>query len=277
MTKTKTINQTMTNFKQKNINDLSNQDWLNILHQCANNADETALHYFSQSTVNVIQKADNSPVTLADRTIETNIRQYFAANFPDVGIIGEEYELTNTAADIKLIIDPIDATSNFICGIPIFACLLAIEKNKQIIAAVVSNGATKERWAAALNNGATYNNTPIAVSKIDTIANAQAFYGSLFGREARGNQQQLLNLLSFTKRQRGIGDFLMHMWVASGYGEFAIDFGLQPWDLAPLGLIVTEAGGTITAVNGDPFDIYEGSILTSNGLFHSDLITKYNS
>ena len=62
----------------------------------------------------------------------------------------------------------------------------------------------------------------------------------------------------------------MHMWVANGYGEFGIDFGLKAWDLAPLGIIVEEAGGTITAVNGDPFDIYEGTILSSNGQFHQE-------
>ena len=147
--------------------------------------------------------------------------------------MGEEYELSQETATIKLIIDPIDATSNFVCGIPIFACLLAIEKNKEIIAGVVSNGVSKERWVASLNGGSFYNEQPIQVSSVRAIAESQAFFGSLYGREARGNVTQLQRLLSKTRRQRGIGDFLMHMWVANGYGEFGIDFGLKPWDLAP--------------------------------------------
>ena len=131
---------------------------------------------------------------------------------------------------------------------------------------MVSNPITNERWVTSVGNGATYNDKPIHVSSIDSLSDSQAFYGRLFGREARGNSEQLIKLLSHTKRQRGIGDFLMHMWVANGYGEFGIDFKLQPWDLAPLGIIVEEAGGKVTSASGDSFDIYEGSILSSNGI-----------
>ena len=103
-----------------------------------------------------------------------------------------------------------------------------------------------------------------------------AFYGSLYGREARGDLNRLLALLEVTKRQRGIGDFMMHCWVAQGFGEVAIDFGLNPWDIAPSSILVEEAGGIVTAVNGQAFNIYEGSILSSNGQMHQTFVELYN-
>ena len=260
-----------------NVNhDITATDWLTILDQCADEADKIAKHYYESSTVKVIEKSDKSPVTEADQKIEDVIRQSICNQFPDIGVIGEEFPDKNKDSAIKLIVDPIDGTSNFIRGIPIFGTLLAIEKDNTIITGVISNGISKERWAAAKGNGATYNGTKIQVSAIDTIEESQAFFGSLYGREARGDFEKLTQLLSKTKRQRGIGDFLMHMWVAMGYGEFGIDFGLQPWDIAPIGIIVEEAGGIVTAVDGKPFNIYEGSILTSNGQFHETLLQNYN-
>ncbi len=255
--------------------DITATDWLTILEQCADEADKIAKHYYESSTVKVTEKSDQSPVTEADQKIEDVIRQSICNQFPDIGVIGEEFPDKNQESAIKLIVDPIDGTSNFIRGIPIFGTLLAIEKDKTVIAGVISNGIRKERWMAAQGKGATYNGAPIQVSKIDTIENSQAFYGSLYGREARGDFEKLTQLLSKTKRQRGIGDFMVHMWVAMGFGEFGIDFGLQPWDIAPIGIIIEEAGGTITAVDGTPFDINEGTILTSNGKFHDVLVSNY--
>jgi len=256
---------------------LSPTDWLTILNECANEADTIASHYYQQHAIAVQTKSDNSPVTEADQKIEQVIRALFCNRYPDLGVVGEEFPDTNPHAAVKLIVDPIDGTSNFIRRIPIFGALLAIEVNQDIVAGVVSNGILKDRWFAAKGHGAYYNANPIRVSSVDSITEAQAFYGSLYGREARGNTAQLQQLLSHTKRQRGIGDFMMHTWVANGFGEFGIDFGLQPWDIAPLGILVEEAGGTVTAVDGSPFNCYEGSILTSNGLVHNDIVRLYNT
>ena len=264
--------------KTKNITNPQKTDleWLNLLIECANEADNVARFYFQKKSLSVKEKTDKTPVTEADTEIEKIIRKH-VANIPNLGIYGEEFEKCDIKTPLKLIVDPIDGTSNFIRGIPIVGTLLAIEKDNHIIAGVVSNGIQKERWHAAKNQGAFFNNNPISVSKIDSISESQAFYGSLYGQEARGKLPILLNLLSQTKRQRGIGDFLIHTWVANGYGEIGIDFNLQPWDIAPLGLLVTEAGGTISQVNGNPFNIYEGSILSSNGRFHDDIVTLLNS
>jgi histidinol-phosphatase len=251
-------------------------EWLAFLNKCADISGPIALSYFNRSTT-AQQKSDKSIVTEGDLEIERQVRRFIEVETPKLSVIGEEFGEDNLDAPVKLIIDPIDATSNFARQIPIFATLLAIECQKTIIAAVVFNPATQEKWEAAVGHGAYLNQHQLNVSTITDIHNAQAFHGGLYGREARGDLNALLALLKPTHRQRGLGDFLMHMYVAQGVGEFAIDFGLKPWDLAPLGLIVKEAGGRVTSVDGSTFSHYEGSILTSNGYFHDQLVSLYGS
>jgi histidinol-phosphatase len=255
-------------------------EWLVFLNHCADIAGPIALHYFNTS-LRLTKKPDQSIVTQGDLDIETAIRAHIEKEVPGIDILGEEFGGGTTESPgglpVRLIIDPIDATSNFYRKIPIFATLLAIEVNQKIVAGVVYNPATDERWTAAKGQGATLNGSKITVSKVNDITESQAFHGGLFGREARGELDQLLAVLKLTKRQRGLGDFLIHMYVAQGVGEFAIDFRLKPWDLAPLGIIIEEAGGKVTTVTGDPFSPYTGSILASNGQFHDQLIQLYNS
>jgi histidinol-phosphatase len=254
---------------------LSHEQWLELLVQLADEADVVSRHYFESVSLKVMHKDDKTPVSEADIEIERIVRKSLLSRFPQLGVIGEEFESCEASLPYKLIIDPIDGTSNFIRNIPIFGTLMAIEKHGKIIAGLVSNGFTRERWSASKGSGAFYNGKAIRVSTIETIEKSQGFYGSLFGNEARGDFHKLTHLLSKTKRQRGIGDFLMHMWVANGYGEFGIDFGLKPWDIAPLGIIVQEAGGHVTQVDGSEFSIYTGSILTSNNLFHDQIVLNY--
>ena len=257
-----------------NLRDISPTEWLSFLHELADQAKDVALHYF-ESTLEVDFKNDRSPVTKGDLEIERFIREQVTLRYPTLDILGEEHGQCPEDAACKLIIDPIDATSNFMRHIPFFATLLAIEIDSKIVAAVVAQHATGDRWSASLNGGAFKNGESIAVSKVDTIEDSQAFHGGLFGREARGDFESLMRLLKNTRRQRGIGDYLAHTLVAEGCGEFAIDFGLAPWDIAPLGLIITEAGGTVTQVNGETFDPYKGSILSSNSVLHNDLLSLY--
>ncbi len=256
---------------------VSPTEWVTVLEECASEADSIASYYFSKRDLDVDIKSDNSPVTQADQEIEKVIRNHLLAKHPNMGVIGEEFSDIQGDGQVRLYVDPIDGTSNFIRRIPIVGTLLAIEVNQKIVASVVSNGITKDRWKAAKGNGAFHNGQKIQVSSIADLNDSQAFYGSLFGREARGDFTKLTHMLSHSKRQRGIGDFLTHLWVAQGFGEFGIDFGLQPWDIAPLGLIVEEAGGQVTAVDGSSFNVHEGSVLSSNGLFHDRLVEIYNT
>ena len=260
----------------KKITDVTPAEWLLLLSQLSDIADPLALHFFNKASLKVEQKDNMTPVSEGDLAIEKEVRRVLNQTYPDLPVLGEEFDSCPEDSRYKLIIDPIDATSNFIRGIPIFATLLAVEIDEDIVAGLVSAPATKDRWAASRGNGATHNGKAIHVTKVDSLAESQAFYGGLFGKEARGNTEQLLHLLSQTKRQRGIGDYYAHLLVAMGAGEFAIDFGLAPWDLAPLGIIAEEAGGTVTQVNGKPFSPYTQSILVSNGWVHEAVLNAYN-
>ena len=257
-------------------------EWLSFLHDCADAADDLCKHYFNKAHLKVDQKSNQTPVTEADLAIEKEIRRISAATFPDLLIYAEEFGQCPDDAPQKLIIDPIDGTQNFVRGIPFVGTLLAIEENGEIVAGIASQAMTFERWSAAKGHGSYHVNPhldapkKIQVSPISDISQSQVFHSSIFGSEAKGSTTEtFIKLLSKTKRQRGFGDYFAHVYVAQGVGEFAFDYNLKPWDIAPLKLIVEEAGGKYTDVNGTS-SIYTGTIISSNNQFHDEIINTLN-
>jgi histidinol-phosphatase len=251
---------------------------LSKLHQLADEADKIARHYFGQSKLDVQEKSDQSPVSQADLDIETMIRKQSTSLFPNLAILGEEFGACDPSAPLKLIIDPIDGTRNFVRGLPWFATLLAVEENGVITAGLVSSPITQERWWAQKNNGAFMSSAFVShkrlnVSSISEWNEAQVFHGSLYGSEAALTPPSLLKVLSLSARQRGVGDYLAHMLVAMGCGECALDFGLKAWDIAPLKIIGEEAGGTVTNADGG-FSLYTPSLISTNGHFHAQILEE---
>ncbi len=246
--------------------------WLKFLHNITQKTDEIALKYFNASDLKVEIKPDHTPVSQGDQEIEDFIRLCVAKEHPELSILGEEYGETKTNSNLRLIIDPIDGTKNFIAGIPFFATLLAIEEDHDIIAGLVSAPATGDKWWAMKGKGAYHNDRQIHVSKVNALEKSLAFHGSLFGTEASKQAEPMLKLLSKTYRQRGFGDYYQHMLVAMGKGEFCADFNLKPWDIAPLRIILSEAGGICTDSNGEP-TIYGENAISSNGLLHEDVLS----
>ncbi|HXZ85896.1 MAG TPA: inositol monophosphatase family protein, partial [Myxococcota bacterium] len=171
----------------------------------------------------------------------------------------------------RLIVDPIDATKNFVRGIPIFGTLLALELGGEIAAGLVSAPALHTRWSAARGCGAFENGRRIRVSGVRELADAMLFHGSLTGDEVGGSQPQVLALARATARQRGFGDFYQHALVAAGCGEIAFDPGLKPWDVAPFFVLVEEAGGRITGVKGER-SLDARIFVTSNGWLHAEAL-----
>ena len=245
--------------------------WIPFLETISNKADEIAMHYFNHASLDVEIKDNMTPVSAGDLAIENEIRSLVKKEHPELSIVGEEYGETVSDSNIKLIIDPIDGTKNFIRGLPFFGSLFAIEDNGTVIAGLVSAPALNDRWWAEKGSGSFYNGSQINVSTINTLDKANGLHGSLFRSEACSTPEPVIKLLSDTYRQRGFGDFYPHMLVAMGCGEYAIDFKLNVWDIAPLKIIVEEAGGTCTNSNGES-SIYSGNIITSNGLLHSTVI-----
>lgn len=256
--------------------------WLPLLHKIADTTEKIALEYFTKVDLAVSYKKDRSPVSEADQKIEQWVRDFMAKNNPCVGLFGEEYG-EDTNKDLRLIIDPIDGTRNFIRGIPIFATLLGIEHNGEIIAGLVSAPGLKTRWfaekgqGAYLHNDLTQQKVRLAVSKIAELKKAQLFHSSLSGNEIRDNMKPALTaIINATERQRGFGDFYQHVLVAQGSGEAAADPHVQPWDIAPMSIILKEAGGELVSFTGKP-SIYEGNAISTNGLVTSALLAHLQS
>lgn len=242
-------------------------DWLALLHDIADEADRIALRHFRASGLGVETKADASPVTVADRGIEDAARTLLRSRHPTVAVLGEEQGETGTG-DVRLIIDPIDGTRNFVRGVPVFATLLAVEAAGVIEAGVVSAPALGQRWHAARGAGAWNGRRRLAVSRVTQLERAHLFHGSVGGAGEENPLPGLLPLAGRVERTRGFGDFYQHVLVAEGAGEIAVDPVVQAWDIAPLLLLIEEAGGRATSLAGAR-TIYGGSLVSSNGLLHA--------
>jgi histidinol-phosphatase len=243
---------------------------LEFLVELADRTDPIALEWFRASDLRVEAKPDLTPVTEADRRIELEVRELCGRRHPGLGVFGEELG-GDDGPGARLIVDPIDGTRNFVRGIPVFATLLALEQQGEIRAGLVSAPALRTRWSAARGLGAFENDRRIHVSGVRKLSEAQLFHGSLAGDEAGDSAPLILALSRATARQRGFGDFYQHVLVAAGAGEIAFDHGLKPWDVAPLFVLVEEAGGRITGLAGER-SLSARSFVTTNGLLHEDAI-----
>lgn len=243
-----------------------NED-LRLALQLADAADEITLHHFQSSTLSVRTKSDRTPVSEADEAVERAIRLILERERPGDGIVGEEFGSGGSAVR-RWILDPIDATKNYIRGIPVFATLIALEG----VAGVVSAPAMGKRWWAARGEGAFCNGTAIHVSSRSLLAESQLCYDDFAGFELAARGEAFLQLLRRCGRTRGFGDFWSHMLVAEGSAEIAVEPQVAHWDMAPIQLIVEEAGGRFTDLRGEA-RADGGSGLSTNGLVH-DLVLE---
>jgi len=249
-------------------------DWLLLLHDLADAADAISTRYFRSSDLPVERKPDRSLVTVADLEVESAMRDLVAKRHPELGVFGEEHGEHQGSSGARLIVDPIDATANFARGLPIYATLLAIEDEGEIVAGLVSAPALHQRWHAARGQGAFAGTRRLRVSRVAAMEDAQVFHGSLAGAEAVPGTERIPGLLQGSWRQRGVGDFWQHVLVAEGCGEIAIDPVVKPWDIAPLQVIVEEAGGLATTVQGER-SIYGGSLVCTNGILHATALAAF--
>jgi histidinol-phosphatase len=229
------------------------EGWLPLLVDLADCADAISLGYFRSRELRIEEKPDRSLVTQADLAVEESIRGVVSARYPELGIFGEEQGEQQGASGTRLIVDPIDSTANFARGIPVYATLLAIEDEGEVVAGLVSAPAR------------------LRVSRVRDLADGQLFHGSLAGGEAVQGTRRIAELIERTGRQRGFGDFYQHVLVAEGCGEIAIDPIVSPWDIGPLQVLVEEAGGRSSSTRGER-TIYASSLLSSNGLLHEEVI-----
>jgi histidinol-phosphatase len=246
--------------------------WLELLHEISDAADGIALRHFRRADLRVDDKQDGSPVSEADRAIEAMARELVAKRSPGLGVFGEEEGETRAQDGSRLIIDPIDGTRNYVRGIPVFASLLAIEEEGELVAGMVSAPAMRTRWYAARGMGAFLGSRRLHVSSIAELSRAHLFHGDLSGRTEGVRPAGLVPLLARVERTRGFGDFYQHMLVAEGAGEIAVDSKMQPWDIAAVKIIVEEAGGRSTSYAGED-SVSAPNLLSTNGYLHDTVLS----
>ena len=248
-------------------------DDLTLALQAADIADAVTLIAFTSRDFRVDQKKDSTEVTEVDRASETAIGEFLRTERPDYSLYGEEHGVVgpNDAAR-QWVIDPIDGTSNFVRGVPVWATLIALVENGVPVVGVVSAPALGRRWWAARGTGAFRSGTRLHVSSVATLDSASASITVTESWHRAGKTAQLESLQRDVKRLRNYGDFWQHMLVAEGAVDFAIDaIGLGAYDNAAIYPIVTEAGGRASDRHG-AFDYRSNSLITSNGRLHDAVL-----
>jgi histidinol-phosphatase len=247
-----------------------------LLEQIAQDSEKIALRYFRTSELKVERKSDGTALTPADREIEAMARSKVAASGLALDLLGEESSSVaerepHRASRPRLIIDPIDGTEEFSRGIPIFATLLGIEKDGEIVAGFVTAPALRSRWWAYRGQGAFRDGRKLRVSDVARLRDSLIFTtGTGLSKNAH-DLAHIRRLLDVSRHSRCFGGFWQHMLVAEGAIAAALDWTSKPWDLAPLILIVEEAGGRSTSASGKR-TIYEGVLLSTNGRVHDEAL-----
>jgi histidinol-phosphatase len=257
------------------VNDRDPEALLHFAHELIDETDRILRRYFA-GELEVSLKADETYVTAADREVETVLRSRLADAFPAHGFVGEEYGEEQGRGEARWIIDPIDATANFVRGIPVFGTLLALEREAELVVGVISAPALGQRWWASAGRGAftraAGRERRIHVSDVTRLDDAQLVYGTLRTIEAHGRLPAWMAAVRRSRRDRGFGDFWGHMLVAQGSAEAMLDeTGVHIWDLAAPAIILAEAGGQMTDLRGNPS--WSGpDALSTNGLLHNELL-----
>lgn len=245
---------------------------LAVAREAARAAREIALHYF-RTEVRVEMKADQSPVTVADKEAEAAIISVIRSHFPDHSFLGEESGQTGPSGGQKKaftwIIDPIDGTKNFIRQIPLFGTEIAVMAGDEIIAGVSLLPAMDELLSAAKGHGAFLNDLPIRVSTTGELSSAAISY---YGYEKDVRWDRVAALSRNVAYVRGFGDCYSYHLVASGRIDAAFEPRIRIWDIAPFAVIIPEAGGMVTDEAGEPIGLTTRSIVASNGKLHPDML-----
>jgi histidinol-phosphatase len=247
-----------------------------LLKSIADEADTVAMRYFRADGMRVERKGDGTAVTQADRAVEEMARAKVRASGMALDVFGEEMGATNakaatTSRRARLIIDPIDGTEEFSRGIPTFGTLLGIEQDGEIVAGMASAPALSARWWAFRGEGAYRNGQKIHVSDSPHVKEAMVFTTGTGPSKNAEDRARIRRLADAARNSRALGGFWQHMLVAEGAIDAALDWTSKPWDLAPLGIIVEEAGGRSTNLDGER-SIYTGDFLSTNGKLHDEVL-----
>lgn len=244
---------------------------IEVVFQAIDEAKEVSLPRFIDREFEVKTKADMSPVTEVDQQTEKVISDVIHSAFPEDAIFGEETGWSNSdELSRRWIVDPIDGTKNFVRGSRFWGTLIALEVDGEIVAGGVGAHAMEKTWWAVKNEGAFLGRKQLHVSKVSSLQDT--FLGITDpSKSSIEVSEKMFKLSNDVWHSRGYGDFLTHMMVAEGVMDIGFDPKVEVYDIAPLSLIVKEAGGKFTSTSGDDTH-WGGSGLSSNGLLHDQVL-----
>ena len=257
--------------------DLSLLDDLRLAHVLADQADAITMSRFKASDLRVGTKPDMTHVTDADTAVEDAIRTSLSRTRPRDAVHGEEREDSGWGPR-RWVIDPIDGTANFVRGVPVWATLIGLMVGDEVVAGVVSAPALSRRWWAHRGGGAYTGRTLLqgvrcGVSAVSDVADSSLSYSSIDGWVDSGRGQQFVDLLRECWRTRAFGDFWSYMLVAEGAVDLAAEPELALHDMAAVSIVVTEAGGRFTNLDGLDGVAGPGAIAT-NGKLHDEIVDR---
>ncbi len=250
--------------------------YLEAALDAAKAARDVILPYY-RSNLNIELKEDRSPVTEADRAAEMCIRGRLLERFPDHGMYGEEYGNVNPDAEYLWLVDPIDGTKSFIQAYGFFSTQIALLHRGVLIVGVSCAPAMNELAWAANGEGAWLNGDRLKVSSVTAIEAATISSGNIQSLARSGNWEAYRELMSNADRTRGYGDFYHYHRLAAGQIDAVLESDINILDIAALTVIVREAGGLVTGLDGSPIDIDSRSILAANPALHSKLLEQMNT
>jgi histidinol-phosphatase len=252
-------------------------DDLRLAHMIADDADGITMDRFRAVDLAVRTKPDRTPVTDADQRVEEVIRATLARTRSRDAVLGEETGSTGWGPR-RWVVDPIDGTKSFLRGVPVWATLLALMVEDEVVAAVVSAPALGRRWWAAKGSGAWAGKSLLharrcTVSGVAALSDASLSYASLDGWERRGRLEAFLRLTRACWRTRAYGDFWSYALLAEGAVDVAAEPELALHDMAAPSLLVAEAGGRFSGLDGTPGPL-GGSAVATNGLLHEEVLGR---
>lgn len=250
---------------------------LSVALQAVQEAEKVILTYLDQDVRSEL-KDDLSPVTIADREAEEIIKKTILGQFPEHSFYGEEGEKIDLQnhSGFTWIIDPIDGTKSYLRRNPLFATQLALLHNGEFIIGVSNAPLLHETIYAEKGQGCFLNGQRISVSAVDSIADSYMSFGSLKYFTKHGNIQQLLALAEQVRWARGIGDFWSYHLLAAGKLDIMIEADTKLWDIAAMKVIIEEAGGAVTQLDGDPVNHLTTTFLATNGKTHKQIVEWFN-
>jgi len=245
----------------------------------ADQADAVTMERFGALDLHVDTKPDLTPVTDADRSVEEALRATLSQQRPGDSVLGEEFGGTAVFTGRQWVIDPIDGTKNFVRRVPVWATLIALLENGVPVAGVVSAPALQRRWWAGTGEGASASFAGdarrVSVSSVADIDSASLSFCSLSGWAELNMRDRFIDLTDTVWRVRAYGDFLSYCLLAEGAVDIAAEPEVSLWDLAPLDILVREAGGAFTDLAGTPGP-HGGSAVATNALLHQAVLKSLN-